>query len=85
MGNYFNELKHNFPRFQEGGWEEGCPAFSRGWVPFAIPMETYRTCDFPGGWGVQTSCPHSGSAHVIAVADSKLKAKMSLHIYTDVN
>ena len=30
---------------------EGCPAFSRGWGQFAIPTETYRTCDFPGGGG----------------------------------
>ena len=50
---------------------EGCPAFSRGWGQFAIPTETYRTCDFPGGGGVWTSCPHSGSAHVIAVVGSK--------------
>ena len=30
-----------------------------------IPMETYRTCDFPGV--VWTHCPHSGSANDILV------------------
>ena len=52
------------PAFSKGGptfsGEWGSNFFQRG-VHFFIPMETYRTCDFP--WGVWNPCPPSGSAH----------------------
>ena len=45
----------------------GGPTFSRGvqllpgGIQMLISIETYITCDFPGGRGVRTPCPPSGS------------------------
>ena len=46
--------------FQGSMGDEGL-AFSRG-VQLLIPMETYRTCNFPGR--IPTPCHLSGSVHV---------------------
>ena len=36
--------------------------FFQGWSNCLFPIETHITCDFPGGGGVRTPCPPSGSA-----------------------
>ena len=41
----YSKENYNFPKIQGGG-----PTFARGGgVKLLIPMETYRTCHFPGG------------------------------------
>ena len=42
--------------------------FPGGWVGFQmlISIETLITCNFPGGGGVRTPYPPSGSAHTIS-------------------
>ena len=53
--------------FSRGG---GGPTFSGGGVQMLISIEPHITCDFPGGGGVHTPYPPSGSAHeLIAYAD----------------
>ena len=55
----FQRFQRGFNIFQGGGG--GYPTFSRGGSTF---LETYRTCDFPGGGGVGPDPPlPSGSAH----------------------
>ena len=40
----------------------GVQLFSGGGSNCLFPIETHITCDFPGGGGVRTPCPPSGSA-----------------------
>ena len=57
---HFSRFKRGSNIFQGGG---GVPTFSRGGGSNCIfPIETHITCDFPGGGGVRTPCPPSGSA-----------------------
>ena len=79
----FKEIYH-FSRFQRGsnifqgggggGGGGGGPSFSRGGggggSNCLFPIETHITCDFPGGGGVPTPCPPSGSALVCLQSQS---------------
>ena len=51
----FKEIYH-FSRFQRES------NFFQGGSNCLFPIETHMTCDFPGGGGVRTPCPPSGSA-----------------------
>ena len=59
----FKEIYH-FSRFQRGSnIFQGGPTFSRGGGSNCLfPIKTHITCDFPGGGGVRTPCPPSGSS-----------------------
>ena len=61
---YFKE-NHTYPRFQRGSnISQGGPTFSRGGgVQMLISIETYKTCDFPGG--SRPPIPASGSGHAV--------------------
>ena len=49
----------------------GSSFFQGGGSNFLFPIETHITCDFPGGGGVRTPCPPSGSALAFSHVSSR--------------
>ena len=61
---YFSKDPEEVQHFPGGG---GPTFFRGGGFQMLISIETHKACDFPGGGGVQTPYPASGSTHDIVV------------------
>ena len=65
---FYYRDNYTFPRIQGGSnifQGEGVQLFPGGGVQMLISIEIHITCDFPGGGGVRTLYPPSGSTHVL--------------------